>query len=588
MKESPNDLSCFEWVSQMKFGLELESRRIDEIEVDKEKKKEPKDTLVDQYNKKIEEWDRSHDPGKSSLGDAVRKKIRQEVEEQAIKAEQEKVHVQRIRRLATLYQSVLEVEEGSKEDVYFEYSSDYKSLKKDKKDYNIYAYLLSFYQNYEFEFNPTEGQVLVNTPLTQRCMLNLFSAISLNLGGMINGNFGVGKTETIKSLARSLAKPFIVWSCRGGCSYSGLSRIFSGMVIGGWWLCLDEINQLEIQVMSTLIQQVLNIKNVVYQMKKTLEVNLAGGIREVPYNSGMAIFSTFTYNECLPTRRLHEKQKQSTLGSNFQNYPHILFENFRVIYMITPDTRIILTAKLLMLGFNNPLALASKIMAVLQMFTENLIPLHSKQADQHYESASTVKKLTLTLRSTEIIFQQIKYVMRTFRYSQEITEEYIIANALRGAYFYQLNLFEKELFEGIISNVFCTKFNDLLSYSIPQEDKLRKIIKEIIQKDRLSHSDQLVVKTTQLLDALGLNILFPEVRKQHLYNCAILVGRPMSGKSSLISVAAQAYSKISQYRKSIANLNRLRSSKKFNLHNIKVDSLSVEQLFGFVDDKNYW
>lgn len=66
------------------------------------------------------------------------------------------------------------------------------------------------------------------------------------MGGLINGGTGVGKTETIKSLARSLAKPFIQWSCRGGTSYNGLSRIFAGMAISGCWLCLDEINQLEI------------------------------------------------------------------------------------------------------------------------------------------------------------------------------------------------------------------------------------------------------------------------------------------------------------------------------------------------------
>jgi hypothetical protein len=59
---------------------------------------------------------------------------------------------------------------------------------------------------------------------------------------LIKGNFGVGKSETIKSLALSLAKPFFEWSCRGGCSYYGLSRILTGTIIGGWWLCLNDIN----------------------------------------------------------------------------------------------------------------------------------------------------------------------------------------------------------------------------------------------------------------------------------------------------------------------------------------------------------
>jgi hypothetical protein len=62
------------------------------------------------------------------------------------------------------------------------------------------------------------------------------------MGCLIYGGYGVGKTETIKSLAKYLAKPFKIWSCRGGNSYQGLSRIFSGMIIGGFWLTLDEIN----------------------------------------------------------------------------------------------------------------------------------------------------------------------------------------------------------------------------------------------------------------------------------------------------------------------------------------------------------
>ena len=206
--------------------------------------------------------------------------------------------------------------------------------------------MLSFYQPYEFEFNPTEGQMLVATPLTQKCIYNLFQAVCSNMGGLINGNFGVGKTETIKSLARTMAKPFLQWSCRGGCSYSGLSRIFQGMALGGWWLSLDEINHLEMEVISTLVQQVLNIKHAVLQMKKTMEVNLAGGTKEVAFNNRIGIFATFSHNELI-----EERGKRGGERGGFGKYPHILMEQFRVVYMIVPDIKVILTAKLLMLGF---------------------------------------------------------------------------------------------------------------------------------------------------------------------------------------------------------------------------------------------
>lgn len=80
-----------------------------------------------------------------------------EVEAQALRAEQEKINVEKVMRLQKLYANILEIQEANTQDVYFEYSLDYNLLKKEKKDYTIYGYLLSFYQQYGFEFNPTEG-----------------------------------------------------------------------------------------------------------------------------------------------------------------------------------------------------------------------------------------------------------------------------------------------------------------------------------------------------------------------------------------------------------------------------------------------
>jgi hypothetical protein len=98
--------------------------------------------------------------------------------------------------------------------------------------------------------------------------------------------------------------------------------------------------------------------------------------------------------------------------------------------MIKPDIRTILTAKMLMLGFTNPVLLATKLYSSLQIFSENLYPLHSKQSDY----LKLNHHLKLTLRSTKIFFHRLKFVMRTFNYKQHVTEDYIVANALRGAY----------------------------------------------------------------------------------------------------------------------------------------------------------
>jgi len=61
-------------------------------------------------------------------------------------------------------------------------------------------------------------------------------------------------------------------------------------------LLLDEVNQLQIQIVSTLIQQVLTLKHAALTFRERIEVNLQGGNIEVPFDRNFGIFGTFSFD----------------------------------------------------------------------------------------------------------------------------------------------------------------------------------------------------------------------------------------------------------------------------------------------------
>ena len=59
-----------------------------------------------------------------------------------------------------------------------------------------------------------------------------------------------------------------------------------------------------------------------------------------------------------------------------------------------------------------------------------MAPYHSKTNDI-FNNLITFK---MNLRSVSHIIHKLKYVLRTFNFKNDVKEEYIVANSLRGAF----------------------------------------------------------------------------------------------------------------------------------------------------------
>jgi dynein heavy chain len=138
---------------------------------------------------------------------------------------------------------------------------------------------------YEYLGNPTR---LILTPPSDRCIRSLIGAYHLNLNASVIGNSG--KTETVKHLAKTLAKQCFVFGCSEELDIFTLGRLIKGFASSGAWLCLDDFNKMDPCVMSVIVPQLWTIHQSVAAKMET--VMLDG--TELPLN--LSCFCIITMN----------------------------------------------------------------------------------------------------------------------------------------------------------------------------------------------------------------------------------------------------------------------------------------------------
>lgn len=373
-----------------------------------------------------------------------------------------------------------------------------------------YGYEYSYYK-----------QCIINTPLTDRCFHTLMQAYKYHFFGAIVGPPASGKSETIKSLAKAIAVQFHIFNCTNIISYDFLSQIFKGYISSGAWLCFKNFETLKTDFLSRITQTLTSIFQII-----------ATNLKVVIFE-GSSLKINQTGHVCIITKLDLFK---------YSNLPDNLKVLFRSVSMMIPDMNRIVEVKLFSGGISNSKLLASKLITLYKIFSEQLW-CHSCNI--------------FNLYSIKVIIKTIIYLKRNFPDENEIV---LLLRSLIDINLPKLCNIDIHIFRNIIHYM----FPDILLLPPNYTIFLETLENVCISKSIYVH-DIFKLKIIQVFELM------------HVHQSLMIVGNPFVGKTEILNILQIVLQFL--YKQGI----------EFGI-NIKIETIipttiDINYLFGYFDKK---